>query len=77
MRTARKIRIYICERDICMTCSPDKSIHLLANAPFCLHVSVSVDRNPKLTIVTYKSQLCDSTYHSYYIFAKNCFSSYK
>lgn len=34
----------------------DESIHLLANVSICLHVSVSVGQNPKLTIVSYKSQ---------------------
>ena len=38
----------------------DESIHLLANASTCLHVSVSVGQNPKLTIVSYKFQPCEN-----------------
>jgi len=36
----------------------DELTHLLANASTCLHVSVSVGQNPKLAIVSYKSQPC-------------------
>lgn len=48
---------YIGEREYCMTYVSivcDESIHLLANVSTCLHVSVSVGQNPKLTIVSYR-----------------------
>lgn len=67
MRNMREIYPkYMHGREYCATMTYvsilyDKSIHLLANAPTCLHVSVSVGQNPGLAIVSYKSEACGNT----------------